>query len=129
MILILLKFNDVIVQCHVTISVFCTANCGYPLQASGHEFNNSLRITGYEPPMLVGSNISLSCHPEYVLIGPNISTCLENGEWVPDPKEVQCGGVYTGPYPDFELGGGGFFYGEVDLLGGLGVCSPSLKIY
>ena len=45
--------------------------------------------------MLVGSNISLNCHTEYVLNGPNTSTCLENGEWVPDPKEAQCEGMYT----------------------------------
>ena len=32
--------------------------------------------------------------------------------------------IATGPYPDFELGG--FFYGEVDLLGGSGGMLPQL---
>ena len=53
-------------------------------------------IKGYQDPALEGVNITFSCHGG--LIGPNSATCTGNGEWEPDPREVNCTrlGVITG---------------------------------
>ena len=51
-----------------------------------HEF------IGYSDPAVEGTSVYFSCHLELVLTGPNISTCVRNGEWEPDPREVECRG-------------------------------------
>ena len=68
----------------------CTANCGYPASDS---IDEALRVIGYEAPMLEGSSIILDCFPGYALIGSNSATCMENGEWEPDPRDVECEGI------------------------------------
>ena len=45
---------------------------------------------GYEDPAQQGQNIIFTCHPGQVLNGSNTSTCMGNGEWEPDPREVEC---------------------------------------
>ena len=47
---------------------------------------------GYEDPALVGENITFICPIGSTLNGPNSSTCMGNGEWEPDPREVECTG-------------------------------------
>ena len=39
-------------------------------------------------PTLVGSVGVISCPPGMVLTGPNVTTCMENRQWYPDPKIV-----------------------------------------
>ena len=39
---------------------------------------------------LEGTTMTLNCLPDLVLVGSNTSTCTENGEWEPDPSEVEC---------------------------------------
>ena len=41
-------------------------------------------ILGYANPALEGSSILLECAPGLMLVGPNVSTCMGNGEWEPD---------------------------------------------
>ena len=41
-----------------------------------------------------GTTLSFVCPTYYVLVGPNTITCIGNGEWEPDPKEVECRGMY-----------------------------------
>ena len=64
------------------------ANCGYPTSV-----DNSLKIVGYNAPMLEGSNISFSCLSQCAFIDPNASTCMGNGEWKPDPRNLKCAGI------------------------------------
>ena len=45
--------------------------------------------------ILDGSQITLTCPPGMILIGPNTSLCLERGEWEPDPREAKCTGCYS----------------------------------
>ena len=53
-----------------------------------------LIIEGYADPALEGKNITLTCGYGLTLIGPNSSTCMGNGEWEPEPREVNCiGGI------------------------------------
>ena len=43
-------------------------------------------------PALEGTTVSFSCPPGLVLAGPNTTTCMENGEWEPDPTNIKCKG-------------------------------------
>ena len=72
------------------------ANCGHPLQ---HLFVNepnseSVIVEGYDImsawPIVEGTNVSFSCSPDFALSGPHASTCMENGLWIPNPRDVNC---------------------------------------
>ena len=54
-----------------------------------------LIIMGYTIPAREGTNITFNCSSglEQLLVGPNTSTCMGNGKWEPDPKEVECRGI------------------------------------
>ena len=62
------------------------ANCGYP------KFNSLIQIVDYddELPTEQGTIIHLTCPPHTIFSGPNFITCMENGQWEPDPSSVQC---------------------------------------
>jgi hypothetical protein len=45
---------------------------------------------GYGEPALEGMNITFLCPSNYLLMGTSMSTCAGNGEWEPDPKDVEC---------------------------------------
>ena len=40
-----------------------------------------------------GAAIIFECPPQFVLVGPNATTCMGNGEWEPDPRKVECKGI------------------------------------
>ena len=42
-----------------------------------------------------GTTITFGCSPEYILIGPNTTTCMGNREWEPDPREVECKSMWA----------------------------------
>ena len=44
-------------------------------------------------PALEGTAVSFSCPPGLMLNRPNMTICMENGEWEPDPREVKCQGI------------------------------------
>ena len=52
-------------------------------------------VMGYEDPSLEGENVTFTCPTGAILTGPNSSTCVENGEWEPDPREVECSVLVT----------------------------------
>jgi hypothetical protein len=56
------------------------------------EVRNSVQVMGYGEPVLEGMNITFLCPSNYLLMGinNNMSMCTENGEWEPDPKDVEC---------------------------------------
>ena len=53
--------------------------------------SNSINGTAQE-----GTTITLSCLPGFILTGSNTSTCMDNGEWEPDPRLVEC--IQSGNY-------------------------------
>ena len=57
--------------------------------------NSSIRISGHQISTAEGSNVTFSCPPGQALTGPNMSTCMGNGEWEPDPWELECKGIAT----------------------------------
>ena len=65
--------------------------CGHPFQDGMSVDNNSMIIEGYMDPSFEGAVLSFNCSPQHALIGPN--TCMGNGEWEPDPREVECKGI------------------------------------
>ena len=59
------------------------------------ELTNAI-VMGYTDPALEGQSITFACPPYWTLNGSNSSTCMGNGEWEPDPGEVECtGGMGT----------------------------------
>ena len=64
-----------------------TANCGDPMR-----LRSDLIVLGYTNPALEGTSVDLKCPPGLMFVGPNVSTCMENGEWEPDLGEVECHG-------------------------------------
>ena len=50
----------------------------------------SLYILGYSEPAVVGTTVSFNCsQPGEVLTDPNTATCMEDGQWAPDPSQLQ----------------------------------------
>ena len=70
------------------------ANCGNPSDKVLDQ--SSVVIVGYSDttPSLEGNTINYTCYPGVKLTGPNMSTCMENGNWEPDPGNVSCIGEF-----------------------------------
>ena len=49
-------------------------------------------VAGYSDRTLEGSNVSFSCLLGRVLSGPSTSTCMSDGRWTPDPRQLECKG-------------------------------------
>ena len=51
-------------------------------------------MTGYHSPALAGTTVIFSCPPGRIFTGPNMTTCMENGEWEPNPQMegIKCAG-------------------------------------
>ena len=55
--------------------------------------DNNVRIIGFGDPALDEEVVIFTCPSGWTLSGPSSSTCTRNGEWEPDPREVNCIGV------------------------------------
>ena len=71
---------------------FITVGCASLPQTA---VNSSIRISGLPTSTAEGTNVIFTCPPGLVLSGPNVSTCIENGEWEPDPQELTCKGYHS----------------------------------
>ena len=51
-----------------------------------------MTIMGYHDPALEGTTLMFSCPPGKILTGPNVITCMENGEWELHQRveEIKC---------------------------------------
>ena len=55
------------------------------------EANRRLVNTDYNSPAIEGTNVTFSCNDSQLLLeGPDSATCMENGKWEPDPRNVEC---------------------------------------
>ena len=52
-------------------------------------------VTGYRDPALEGTTVMFSCPTGRTLTGSSMSTCMEDGEWEPDLREIKCKGGYV----------------------------------
>ena len=62
------------------------AKCRHPTE----QVDDAVRVIGFTEPAVRGTNVTLTCPPGLVLTGPDNLTCMGNGEWEPDPKDVEC---------------------------------------
>ena len=65
------------------------AKCSYPLVEE-----LGVLITEYSDPTLEGTSVTFGCPSGLVLVGSNTSTCMENGQWNPEPANAACRGVW-----------------------------------
>ena len=61
--------------------------CGNPVDRI---LDDGIIVSGLTIPTVIGSNVTLSCMPGMVQIGPNSSVCMESRKWDPDPSKVHC---------------------------------------
>ena len=76
-----------IILCHYSVNF--TAKCASPIRSLNDD-SKRLVIADYSHPAIEGTNVSFSCPPGLVLTGPSTSMCMGNGEWEPDPSQVNC---------------------------------------
>ena len=73
--------------------------CVSPLHLLSTEANEGLVIADYSRPAVEGTTAVFSCSSSgYELTGPRSAICARNGEWVPDPSQVQCEGILYNLY-------------------------------
>ena len=61
------------------------------VQQSNVEMNDPLSVIDDVQdtmPVMEGVIVSFRCCFEFILTGPNSSTCMRNGEWEPDPSSL-----------------------------------------
>jgi hypothetical protein len=57
------------------------------------QLDDSVMISTTDPAVLMeGTTVTFHCPAGSISSGPDSSTCMENGEWEPDPYEVNCSG-------------------------------------
>ena len=75
------------------------ANCGHPELPPILNNDSVPSIVNYHDGLPVeGNTITFNCPPGLVLIGPNSSTCADNGEWEPDFSGLMCNDSKGNPY-------------------------------
>ena len=88
------QFYDDMVAIIVFCFPLCIANCGNPT------INRNITVVGLvendRAVVQAGTTVAISCPDGLTPIGPNASTCMENGEWEPDLREVKCKGESAG---------------------------------
>ena len=67
------------------------ANCRYPPDLN-QAVISSVSGSSNVDVIVEGTFITFKCFDGSVPTGPNISTCMEDGEWSPDPRKVLCTG-------------------------------------
>ena len=87
---------------NMNLLILCrTVKCIDLLQLLG----SGIQVIGYSDPAIEGTTVILECpSPNLVHMGPNTTTCMGNGKWEPDPRDVQCIGVRANDQRDiFQL--------------------------
>ena len=69
------------------LTIWYTAKCEDVQRQLGSD-NGSGRVIDYSDPASEGTNIILECSSPNLV--HNTTTCVENGKWEPDPREVKC---------------------------------------
>ena len=54
--------------------------------------SESINFVSHRNPALVGTVATISCPPGLVLTGPDVTTCMANKHWEPDPESTVCKG-------------------------------------
>jgi hypothetical protein len=72
-----------------TLKITIAVTCDYPpTQLLQHPV---IVVSGSQDSHPIeGQFITYTCPPGFILTGPNMSVCMGNREWEPDPGEVDC---------------------------------------
>ena len=62
---------------------FIVGKCKYPVPGDNNIMARVLSHT--EGPLIEGSIVTYNCSPGLNVIESNMSTCMDNGQWEPDP--------------------------------------------
>ena len=62
---------------------------------TGNDSVPSFEALGDTDLPVYGTTFTFRCPPGRTLMGPNSTTCMETGEWEPDPSEAVCMGNQT----------------------------------
>ena len=54
--------------------------------------NSEVIVSGYSTPAVEGTTVTFQCPPGLELVGSNLSTCMDTGEWEPMPNEISYSG-------------------------------------
>ena len=68
--------------------IIIIGKCSYPLVEE-----RGVLIAEYSGPTLEGDSVTFGCLHGQIMVGSNTSTCMENGQWNPDPATATCKGV------------------------------------
>ena len=60
-------------------SPYPIVTCDHPFHDRASADNESILVMGYMDPAMEGATVIVGCPPQYVLIGPNTTTCM--GGW------------------------------------------------
>ena len=83
---------------NTTLCNIITVNCGDPLAAIN---DSTLRIADYNDELtLEGTTVNYTCPTGLILNGTSQSTCMSDGQWKPDPREVACVGSFLCKFTD-----------------------------
>ena len=55
-----------------------------------------MTVIGYTDLALEGANVTFTCSSglsDLLPTEPTVSTCMSNGQWSPDPREIECKGI------------------------------------
>jgi hypothetical protein len=74
-----------IIQCHAV-------TCDHPPTQSLQD--PVVMVTESDIPKVEGQFITYTCPSGFILTGPSASVCTGNGEWEPDPGQLDCIGDY-----------------------------------
>ena len=93
--MIMLEFGEfctslLLFACDNNIIIIIIVKCVHPLNLP--MIDNSVKVLLDNDLALVDTNATFSCLSGLIFSGPMNSTCMENGEWEPDPQEVDCTG-------------------------------------
>ena len=66
--------------------IYHADKCSNPMELT----HNNVQVMGYEDPALEEEIITFTCTSGLEHGGPHSSVCMRNGEWEPDPGEVNC---------------------------------------
>ena len=72
--------------------ILLAAKCGDPLDHLSLDDSESILVQAYSNlgPIPEGAKINFTCITGMELVGPNSTTCMGNGEWEPNPRDVTC---------------------------------------
>ena len=103
----------------IILNFFLSAMCEDP---ATQVVDSTIIVHGYENPAPEGHVVNFSCPFGQILTGSNMSTCTNDREWEPDPKEMSCDSNITtiiSNSPHFQITGilvGSFLGGFLLLI-------------